>query len=93
MATALAGARFHRRNQLLIRVVPTCDHSVGNRICSKRRRSSAWDAINGRRPFGPFTLITPLAEIHWPEKALVHEGLVQIAPGIGSLVGRAVAIA
>jgi len=29
----------------------------------------------------------------WPEVALLYEGLVQIAPGIGSLVGRAVALA
>jgi RNA polymerase sigma-70 factor, ECF subfamily len=31
--------------------------------------------------------------IDWPEIALLYEGLVQIAPGIGSLVGRAVALA
>ena len=31
--------------------------------------------------------------INWPEIVLLYEGLVQIAPGIGSLVGRAVAIA
>ena len=31
--------------------------------------------------------------IDWPEIALLYEGLVKIAPGIGSLVGRAVAIA
>jgi len=31
--------------------------------------------------------------INWPEIALLYEGLAQIAPGIGSLVGRAVAIA
>lgn len=31
--------------------------------------------------------------INWPEIALLYEGLVQIAPGIGSLVGRAVAVA
>jgi RNA polymerase sigma factor (sigma-70 family) len=31
--------------------------------------------------------------INWPEIALLYEGLVQVAPGIGSLVGRAVAIA
>jgi RNA polymerase sigma-70 factor (ECF subfamily) len=31
--------------------------------------------------------------INWPEIALLYEGLTQIAPGIGSLVGRAVAIA
>jgi RNA polymerase sigma-70 factor (ECF subfamily) len=31
--------------------------------------------------------------INWPEIALLYEGLVQIAPRIGSLVGRAVAIA
>ena len=30
--------------------------------------------------------------INWPEIALLYEGLVQIAPGIGSLVGRAVAL-
>jgi RNA polymerase sigma-70 factor, ECF subfamily len=30
---------------------------------------------------------------NWPEIALLYEGLVQIAPGIGSLVGRAVALA
>jgi predicted RNA polymerase sigma factor len=29
--------------------------------------------------------------INWPEIVLLYEGLVQIAPGIGSLVGRAVA--
>jgi RNA polymerase sigma-70 factor, ECF subfamily len=32
-------------------------------------------------------------EIDWSEIALLYEGLVQIAPGIGSLVGRAVALA
>jgi RNA polymerase sigma-70 factor (ECF subfamily) len=31
--------------------------------------------------------------IDWEEIALLYEGLVRIAPGIGSLVGRAVAIA
>ena len=31
--------------------------------------------------------------IDWKEIALLYEGLVRIAPGIGSLVGRAVAIA
>jgi len=31
--------------------------------------------------------------INWPEIALLYEGLVQIAPGIGSLVGQAVAVA
>jgi len=31
--------------------------------------------------------------INWPEIVLLYEGLVQIAPGIGSLVGRAVASA
>jgi RNA polymerase sigma-70 factor, ECF subfamily len=31
--------------------------------------------------------------IDWPEIALLYEGLAQIAPGIGSLVGRAVALA
>jgi RNA polymerase sigma-70 factor (ECF subfamily) len=31
--------------------------------------------------------------IDWPEIALLYQGLVQIAPGIGSLVGRAVAMA
>ena len=31
--------------------------------------------------------------IDWSEIALLYEGLVQIAPGIGSLVGRAVAVA
>lgn len=31
--------------------------------------------------------------IDWPEIALLYEGLVQIAPGIGSQVGRAVALA
>jgi RNA polymerase sigma-70 factor, ECF subfamily len=31
--------------------------------------------------------------IDWPEIGLLYEGLVQIAPGIGSLVGRAVALA
>ena len=31
--------------------------------------------------------------INWPEIALLYEGLVQIAPRIGSLVGRAVAVA
>lgn len=31
--------------------------------------------------------------IDWPEIVLLYEGLVQIAPGIGSLVGRAVALA
>jgi RNA polymerase sigma-70 factor (ECF subfamily) len=31
--------------------------------------------------------------INWPEIVLLYEGLVQIAPGIGSLVGRAVALA
>lgn len=30
--------------------------------------------------------------IDWPEIALLYEGLVKIAPGIGSLVGRAVAL-
>jgi predicted RNA polymerase sigma factor len=30
--------------------------------------------------------------IDWPEVVLFYEGLVQIAPGIGSLVGRAVAL-
>jgi RNA polymerase sigma-70 factor (ECF subfamily) len=32
-------------------------------------------------------------KIDWPEIALLYEGLVKIAPGIGALVGRAVAIA
>jgi RNA polymerase sigma factor (sigma-70 family) len=32
-------------------------------------------------------------EIDWAEIALLYEGLVQIAPSIGSLVGRAVALA
>lgn len=32
-------------------------------------------------------------EIDWPEIALLYEGLVQIEPRIGSLVGRAVALA
>jgi RNA polymerase sigma-70 factor, ECF subfamily len=32
-------------------------------------------------------------DIDWSEIALLYEGLVQIAPGIGSLVGRAVALA
>jgi RNA polymerase sigma-70 factor, ECF subfamily len=31
--------------------------------------------------------------IDWPEILLLYEGLVQFAPGIGSLVGRAVALA
>ncbi|MGH9630143.1 MAG: RNA polymerase sigma factor [Bryobacteraceae bacterium] len=31
--------------------------------------------------------------IDWPEIVLLYEGLVQAAPGIGSLVGRAVALA
>jgi RNA polymerase sigma-70 factor, ECF subfamily len=31
--------------------------------------------------------------IDWSEIALLYEGLVQIAPGIGSLIGRAVALA
>ncbi|MGB9275910.1 MAG: DUF6596 domain-containing protein [Terrimicrobiaceae bacterium] len=31
--------------------------------------------------------------IDWPEIVLLYEGLVQIWPGIGSLVGRAVALA
>jgi RNA polymerase sigma factor (sigma-70 family) len=31
--------------------------------------------------------------IDWPEIALLYEGLVKLAPGIGSLVGRAVALA
>ncbi len=31
--------------------------------------------------------------IDWPEIALLYEGLVRIAPGIGSRVGRAVALA
>ena len=31
--------------------------------------------------------------INWPEIALLYEGLVQIAPGIGSMVSRAVALA
>jgi RNA polymerase sigma factor (sigma-70 family) len=31
--------------------------------------------------------------INWPEIVLLYEGLVRIAPGIGSLVGRAVALA
>jgi RNA polymerase sigma factor (sigma-70 family) len=31
--------------------------------------------------------------IDWPEIVLLYEGLVQLAPGIGSLVGRAVALA
>ena len=31
--------------------------------------------------------------IDWKEIALLYEGLVRIAPGVGSLVGRAVAIA
>jgi RNA polymerase sigma factor (sigma-70 family) len=30
--------------------------------------------------------------IDWPEIALLYEGLVKIAPGIGSLIGRAVAL-
>jgi predicted RNA polymerase sigma factor len=33
------------------------------------------------------------ADIDWAEIALLYEGLVRIAPGIGSLVGRAVALA
>jgi len=32
-------------------------------------------------------------KIDWPGILLLYEGLVQIAPGIGSLVGRAVALA
>jgi RNA polymerase sigma factor (sigma-70 family) len=32
-------------------------------------------------------------DIDWAEIALLYEGLVRIAPGIGSLVGRAVAVA
>jgi predicted RNA polymerase sigma factor len=35
----------------------------------------------------------PDGRIDWPEIALLYEGLVKIAPSIGSLVGRAVAIA
>jgi predicted RNA polymerase sigma factor len=31
--------------------------------------------------------------IDWPEIVLLYEGLMQIAPGIGSMVGRAVALA
>jgi RNA polymerase sigma-70 factor (ECF subfamily) len=31
--------------------------------------------------------------IDWPEIALLYEGLIKFAPGIGSLVGRAVALA
>src|SRR5258707_13067149 len=31
--------------------------------------------------------------IHWKEIALLYEGLVRIAPAIGSLIGRAVALA
>ncbi len=31
--------------------------------------------------------------IDWPEIVLLYEGLVQFAPGIGSLIGRAVALA
>ena len=30
--------------------------------------------------------------IDWPQIALLYEGLVQLAPGVGSLVGRAVAL-
>jgi predicted RNA polymerase sigma factor len=36
---------------------------------------------------------TKTGRIDWKEIALLYEGLVRIAPGIGSLVGRAVAIA
>lgn len=36
---------------------------------------------------------TVAGRIDWPEIALLYEGLVQIAPSIGSLVGRAVALA
>jgi len=32
-------------------------------------------------------------DIDWPEILLLYEGLVRLAPGIGSLVGRAVALA
>jgi RNA polymerase sigma factor (sigma-70 family) len=32
-------------------------------------------------------------KIDWPQIALLYEGLVQIAPGIGSRIGRAVALA
>jgi predicted RNA polymerase sigma factor len=46
--------------------------------------------INWRQPFSPFT---PAGWINWPEIVLLYEGLVRIAPGIGSLVGRAVAFA
>jgi len=35
---------------------------------------------------------TVSGSIDWPEIVLLYEGLVKIAPGIGSLVGRAVAI-
>ena len=34
-----------------------------------------------------------MGRIDWKEIALLYEGLVRIAPGVGSLVGRAVAIA
>ena len=48
---------------------------------------------------GRYQLEAAIQSIHahrtvsWPEIALLYEGLAQIAPGIGSLVGRAVAVA
>jgi RNA polymerase sigma-70 factor (ECF subfamily) len=61
------------------------------------RKASSFGSV------GRFQLEAAIQSIHagraisdrtdWPEIALLYEGLVQIAPGIGSWVGRAVAMA
>jgi RNA polymerase sigma-70 factor (ECF subfamily) len=57
----------------------------------------------GFKSLGRFQLEAAIQSVHagrartgrteWPEIALLYAGLIQIAPGIGSLVGRAVALA
>ncbi len=60
---------------------------------------SMTDPMPKRKNFSPAAIQSVHANraisgyIDWPEIVLLYEGLVQIAPGIGSLVGRAVALA
>jgi RNA polymerase sigma-70 factor (ECF subfamily) len=61
------------------------------RTAAQRKRMGRYQLEAAIQSIHALRAIT--GEIDWAEIVLLYEGLVQFAPGIGSLVGRAVAIA
>jgi RNA polymerase sigma-70 factor (ECF subfamily) len=101
---ALASARRAARLDAQLRYAPLLQQDTGHWDHALIAQGEAWlFAAHGLQRIGRFQLEAAIQSAHldrarsgrtdWPAVALLYEGLLRMAPSLGAVVGRALAVA